>query len=226
MVLKMMMTGYKDSGYMMPAGMPFFVQINPSSINIERGIGYNKDKTAGTQYAHMKYASHQEEKLSFKIVLDSTGAVGDLPVPIPVPVLIEELCKVLYTLNGDTHEPNYVVVSWGTISFKGRLTSMKEEYTLFSPLGIPLRVNISLSFASHTDKQEGNKKENKSSPGLSTMITLKAGETIAFWCNRLYGDASYCMDIARYNGLSGFRNVKPGTTLLFPPLKRYGKLSG
>ena len=53
---------------------------------------------------------------------------------------------------------------------------------------------------------------------MSHVVLLKEGESITFWCNTIYGDASYCTDVARYNGLDSFRNVKPGTRLLFPPI--------
>ncbi|MCC8155240.1 MAG: hypothetical protein LIP01_14265, partial [Tannerellaceae bacterium] len=119
----------------------------------------------------------------------------------------------------------YINIAWGTFSFRGRLKSINEEYSLFSPFGIPLRVNLDLTFVSHMEKEEANKEEGKESPDLSRMIILKAGESIALWCCRIYGDASYCADVAAWNGLPEFRNIKPGVALLFPPLSRYGKFT-
>jgi hypothetical protein len=64
------------------------------------------------------------------------------------------------------------------------------------------------------------KQAQKQSPDMTHIITLKSGESIVGWCNEIYGDASYCLDVAHYNHLPGFRNISPGTKITFPPLNR------
>jgi nucleoid-associated protein YgaU len=62
------------------------------------------------------------------------------------------------------------------------------------------------------------KKKAASSPDLTHLITVKAGDTLPLLCDRIYRDSGYYMEVARINGLSSFRNLQPGTTLKFPPL--------
>jgi len=231
---KMVMTGYEKSDYKGDY-KEFTTQINPASISWSKEIVYEQDDVIGSGSNEAKYKGHKEDKLSFKIVLDDTGALFD-PKQIgdkkttsnsqkSIPSMVNQLEKVLYTIDSESHEPRYVIIIWGAFCFEGRVTSLSYEYTLFSPEGLPLRVTVSLSFSSHLNKTTSNKKENKKSPDLTRVIILKAGESIAGWCNKIYNDPSFCSDVARCNGLSSFRNVEPGMSLIFPPLNRNGRIT-
>ncbi|WP_165021223.1 hypothetical protein [Dysgonomonas sp. ZJ279] len=230
---KMVLTGYEKSDYK-GGYKEFTAQINPASISWSKEIAYEKDEVIGSGSNEIKYKGHQEDKLSFKIVLDNTGALfnpkqttvqtilGSLKT---IPFMINQLEHALYTIDSESHEPRYVIIIWGAFCFEGRATSLSYDYTLFSPEGMPLRVTASLSFSSHLNKSISNKKENKKSPDLTRVITLKAGESIAGWCNKIYNDPSFCSDVARCNGLSSFRNIEPGISLIFPPLNRNGRIT-
>jgi nucleoid-associated protein YgaU len=37
-------------------------------------------------------------------------------------------------------------------------------------------------------------------------------------CQKVYRDGSYYMQVAKANHLASFRDIKPGTQLVFPPL--------
>jgi hypothetical protein len=123
-------------------------------------------------------------------------------------------------MNGKEHNPNDLTISWGSFVFQCHLTALSYDYTLFSPEGEPLRVKVSVSFISYIPRDEAQKRANQSSPDMTHIVTLKSGESIAGWCNEIYGDASYCLDVARYNRLAGFRNIPAGTKITFPPLSR------
>lgn len=226
---KMVMTGYEKSDYKGDY-KEFEVQINPATLSWSKEIVYESDQVIGSGSKEIKYKGHKEDKLSFKIVLDDTGVLSGTQQKKQNPnktiaFMVNQLEKVLYTVNAESHEPRYVIIIWGAFCFEGRVTSLSYEYTLFSPDGQPLRVTISLSFSSHLNKDISNKKEDKKSPDLTRIITLKAGESIAGWCNKIYNDSSFCSDVARYNNLNSFRDVKPGISLIFPPLNRNGRIT-
>lgn len=222
---KMVMTGYEKSDYKGDY-KEFEVQINPATLSWSKEIAYESDEVVGSGSKERKYKGHKEDKLSFKIVLDDTGVLsGSQKAKKSIAFMVNQLEKVLYTVNSESHEPRYVIIIWGVFCFEGRVTSLSYDYTLFSPDGQPLRVTISLSFSSHLNKDISNKKEDKKSPDLTRIITLKAGESIAEWCYKIYNDSSYCYDVAEYNRLNSFRDVKPGVSLIFPPLNRNGRIT-
>ena len=109
-------------------------------------------------------------------------------------------------------------IVWGTLLFNGRLTSFHIEYTLFRPSGAPVRAKVSMSFQGFKTKKEATLEANASSPDLSHAVIVQDGDTLPLLCYRIYGDSSYYIDVARFNGLHVFRALKPGATLHFPPL--------
>ncbi|MCD8263470.1 MAG: hypothetical protein LUD02_04310 [Tannerellaceae bacterium] len=204
------------------------VQFNPASLQLDKRIDYSKDRSIGSSKKAPRYKGHGEETLSFKLTFDGTGAVTPLSLFTTPPTVTKQILAledVLYHMESETHQARYSIMTWGNFQFKGRLTSMKQEYNLFSPEGEALRANLSLSFTGFMEKQASARQEGKLSPDLTRIITIKAGESIAGWCEKIYHDASYCCDIARFNSLESFRYVEPGSTLLFPPLERYGNIS-
>jgi hypothetical protein len=195
----------------------FGLEINPAELKFNKKIKYSPLDVQGVSAGVVKYDSHEPSTLSFDFVLDSTGVAYKKEALNEAIALFE---KVTYATNGTIHKPNPLTVSWGSFVFKCYLTSLSYSYTLFSPSGDPLRVKVSVAFTENISLEEAEKKANESSPDVTHIITLKAGESIAMWCNKIYGDASYCADVAKYNSFTGFRNIRAGTKIAFPPLSR------
>ena len=59
---------------------------------------------------------------------------------------------------------------------------------------------------------------NRTSPDLSHRVQVCEGDTLPLLCHRIYGDASYYPEVARFNRLQGFRHLPAGLQLDFPPL--------
>lgn len=99
---------------------------------------------------------------------------------------------------------------------------MEVTYTLFTPEGVPLRAMVKMSFVEFVSAEKAEKLANNHSPDMSHLVTLKAGDSVARLCQKIYGDSCLADEVAGVNGLCGFRHVKPGTTLLFPHLRKDG----
>ena len=160
--------------------------------------------------------------MKFSLVIDGTGIVN-LPIPgvgsPPVKDQIASLKKIAYQYEGTNHEPNVVQLQWGKFTFNGRLESMSVEYTLFKPNGSPLRAKVGLSFISYMSKAEQALRANTSSPDLTHRVEVQAGENLPLLCYRIYKDCSYYLDVAKFNNIDNFRDIKPGATISFPPLR-------
>jgi hypothetical protein len=196
----------------------FELRINPASLKFNKKVKYNESKLVGAPSGYVTYDAHAPSTLSFDFVLDSTGIAYKEKKTLDK--IIANFEKVAYKMNGNIHKPNGLTVSWGSIIFQCHLTTLSYDYTLFSPSGEPLRVKVSVEFTNDISLEEAEKLTNKQSPDMTHIITLKSGESIAGWCNEIYGDTSYCVDVAHYNHLPGFRNIPTGTKIVFPPLSR------
>lgn len=195
----------------------FEALVNPSGYGHDFSIKYAKNQTLGQAGNEAKFHASQPQKLSLKeLILDGTGVIPGTKKTVKEQV--QNLRNTIYTYVGSKHETPIVQIVWGSLIFYGRAEGMKFDYTLFKPNGEPLRAKITLNFVEYISPGEMEKKKAASSPDLTHLITVKAGDTLPLLCDRIYRDSGYYMEVARINGLSSFRNLQPGTTLKFPPL--------
>jgi hypothetical protein len=201
---------------------PFEAMINPSGYTHEQSISYAKQKVLGQLASEQKFSDIQPDKIKFVFVIDGTGVVN-LPIPgkgsPDVKTQIKQLETVVYGYDSAKHEPNRVRLLWGSFIFFGRLNSLSVEYTLFKPSGEPLRAKVNLEFSGFMSSSKEALKANRSSPDLTHVVTVKAGDTLPLLCEQIYEDGSYYLEVARRNGLINFRDLKPGDRLVFPPLR-------
>jgi len=198
----------------------FEFMLNPSEYDRSYAIAYNKKEAMGQSGSETKFGGIKPGKMKFSTLIDGSGAVVEAGASqVDVKTQIQELKKIVYYYDGDKHEPNYVQVLWGSQIFYGRLESMSVDNTLFKSSGEPLRAKIQMSFIEFMSKEEEAKKANRSSPDLSHLIEVKAGDTLPLLCYRVYKDSSYYLEVARVNNMTDFRNIKPGSKLHFPPLR-------
>lgn len=200
----------------------FTVMLNPNSLKHDLGINYTNNscknrQAQGAIAPTLDFEAYQSEKLSFEIVIDGTGVVDQTNIP-SVDSQIDSLKNIIYRYVGTEHQPSIVILTWGHLSFKGRLTSMGISYTLFSASGIALRAKINLAFDQYMDASEQQKLAKKSSPDLTHIITFKAGDSLPLLCQKIYKNPAYYMDVARINQLTSIQKIPIGTVLYFPPL--------
>ena len=212
-------------------GNKFEALINPESLEHSFGIRYS-DKSAtpiNGNSEEKKYAGYEPETVSFSLVFDGTGVVPPanpslssmlVAEPTPVATLLKKLKSICYTYQGENHEPNVVQLVWGKnfTKFYARVQDWNVNYTLFKPTGDPLRAKMKLKFVRYQTNEENAAESNNSSPDLTHAVIVKEGDTLPLLCDRIYRDGGLYLDVARYNGLTDFRQLKPNTVLHFPPL--------
>lgn len=209
---------FKDPGFSQKAGGPFTVSINPEKYSHSYSITYNDEQAFGSAGASIKFEKTAPEKVNMELIFDATGIIPGSSTDASKDV--ESFKAVAYNFNGEIHSPNYLKLSWGTLVFNCRLTSLEVNYTLFKPDGTPLRGRATVSFQGYVDDKTLALQENKQSPDLTHIITIKMGDTLPNLCQKTYGDPGYYKDVARVNQLVHYRNLVPGTKLFFPPLKK------
>ena len=221
---RLLLTRYslaRDGSVQLDKATSFQAQINPAEFSHSFGIQYDKTTSQGSAGVEPKFSRMDDERVSFSIVLDGTGVVPAVPgQPADVKGQLAQLNKVVYEYVELCSEPPYVRLLWGTLIFFGRLESLKSQYTLFKPGGDPLRAKVDMSFVGAMSKEEERRITSRASTSeLTRTATLRDGESLTDVCARIYGDPSVFAKVARHNGLTQTRNLKPGTVLMFPPLR-------
>ncbi|MDQ1811707.1 peptidoglycan-binding protein [Massilia sp. CCM 9210] len=210
------------------AGPSFEVQINPASYQHRLSVQYNQCPTLGQPGATPKFSAVNPEKLTLpQLILDGTGVVSLIDasslmstggLSASVTDMLAALRALVYDYQGDIHEPNVLRFVWGDMNFIGVVESMDIDYTLFKPSGQPLRAKVTLGVLAMASPKKIEQSATRSSPDLSHLVAVRAGDTLPLLCERIYADPGYYMEVARVNGLVGFRALTPGMVLRFPPI--------
>ncbi len=202
----------------------FEAMINPAGYEHTYQLNYSKKRVLGQPSTETKFDAGEPEKIVLKeLIFDGTGVVkpenkSASSTPISVKNQIELLKNVAYTYVGTKHESPVVQLKWGSFLFYGRVESLKFDYTLFKPNGVPLRAKVTLTFIEYQSTEEISKEAENTSPDLTHIVEVKSGDTLPLLCYQIYQDCSYYTQVARINNLTHFRELKPGIKLQFPPL--------
>jgi hypothetical protein len=218
---KLSIVSYSDENFASKTGS-YDLLINPDTYTHTYSIHYNDSTGLGMSSALMKFERMGEETVAFKIMFDGTGIVPGTPANGTSPSIkktIDDFRNLIFKYQGQLHEPNYLQLTWGTLAFRCRLKTLNLKYLLFTPEGEPVRAEADVLFSGHTAPAEAAKAANPNSADMSHLVTVKAGDTLPLLCYRIYGTSLPYPQVARINGLNGFRRIEPGTELLFPPIR-------
>jgi hypothetical protein len=193
------------------------MMMNPDSIKWQRSLEYFTEQGQGDNAPAQKYKSTPSEVLSFDIVIDCTGIVNAQRTNMKTE--IDALKAIIFEYDGNIHRPNFVKIRWGKeIDFQGVLTSFGTSYTLFNQDGNPLRAKISLSFNKYISALTAKKLNAEQSPDMTHRVTVQEGVALPQLCYNIWKDDSFYIQVARYNGLNKFRDLKGIQRLIFPPI--------
>lgn len=225
---KLEVIGHKKSDYQ-SVYHTYIAQFNPTEINEYVQVEYVSGRPPGTE--EVKKLGHlPSRRLNLKLTIDGTGVSGALgstgskgimgmtPDKLDVLTEIESFKQATYNYIGETHDIPFVQISWGNLDFRGRIISLSINHVLFKSNGNPLRSIIQATFDSSIDPNTFAKKSGKSSPDLTHSRTVHIGDTLPLMCERIYNDSSHYLKVAKFNNLTDFRNLQPGTEIIFPPL--------
>ena len=214
---KLKIIAYEDQEYS-KKGKSYEVLFNPQQIVENVEIKFDQTKAPGKQEGEKKFIGIDAGVFSLDLIFDSTGVVELFPKSVVKQ--IEEFKKVALHIVGKTHQPNFLQIEWGEFLMKVRLKSLKITYTLFSPEGKAIRAKASTTFVRSIDDKLRVTKEGKTSPDLTHVREVAAGDTLPLMTKRIYGDASLYLEVARFNQMKNFRYLKPGQKIYFPPIER------
>jgi len=92
------------------------------------------------------------------------------------------------------------------------------SYTHFRPDGSALRAKVSLAFSQYVAPKTVKQQDQDQSPDVSHIVTVVEGDTLPQLCQKIWNDDSYYIQVARFNNLDKFRNMKGIEQLIFPPI--------
>ncbi len=197
-------------------GKSYEVAINPESLSTKYTVRYSDKQGLGTTAPELKFQYIPAGEISFKLIFDGTGLIGNKKKSVADQV--KDFRALAFKYEGNLHSPNLVDLSWGTCLFRGYLTSLSINYRLFSSDGTPIRADADVSFNTSESAKKSAQAAKKRSSDLTHIRKIKAGDRLPNICNSIYEGVNYYIQVAKHNQLNHLRKLKNGSELSFPPL--------
>ena len=230
-LIKLRIKAYSDEQFSEKvADGEFQTLLNPESYKFNYKIEQNEEQASGTSGAAPRFNKALPEDLELEFLFDRTGVVANYSQTgggsnfsdegSGIIDDIDHFKNVVFDYNGNEHRPNYLMIAWGTLLFKGTLSEMDITFKLFKPDGTPLRAVANATFKGFVEDNLRVAKENNSSPDLTHIREVKDGDTLPLMTHRIYGDSKYYLKVAKANNITNFRKLKVGEKIFFPPLQK------
>lgn len=232
-LIKLHIKAYSDETFQTEvANGEFRTLLNPEKYRFNYKVEQNRQQGSGTSSSAPRYNRTPPEDLELEFIFDRTGVLinygepGDADDEISydegfgIAEDVDQFKRVVFDFNGNEHRPNYLVISWGALLFKGVLTEMDITFKLFHADGTPLRASASAKFKGFVEDNLRVALENNTSPDLTHVRIVKEGDTLPLMTHRIYGDSKYYLEVAKANKITNFRKLKVGQKIFFPPIEK------
>ncbi len=195
------------------------VQFNPTEYTLEKGAQIAEIAIPGIDSPILQFVRGQNERLTMDLLFDTTASGMDESATD-----VRSRTNAFYQLvkiQPRTHAPPRIRVSWGQgLSFTAVVESVRQQFTLFNPAGVPLRATLGVTFREYKTLEEQLAELNLQSSDHTRRRVVARGDTLTRIAAEEYGDPSRWRLIADANPelTRRVRRLTPGDTLLIPPL--------
>lgn len=226
---KMVIYSFKDKNFTDEVkDSKFVAPINPESFTKNFKVELETRGAHGSSGRDPKFKSTGPQELKLEFILDGTGTMEGYIGPkdkdgkdLSIHDALDKFLKCVYDYDGDIHRPRFLIVYWGSeIKFPCVLSNLDVNHTLFDPKGFPIRVKLNATFMGFITPQSQLALSRISSPDLTHYTKVNASDRLDLLTYKVYNDSNYFLQVAKANGLSALRNLKPGSNIYFPPFDK------
>ena len=200
------------------------VQFNPAEYSMAKAAQIAEIAIPGIDAPILQFVRGQTEKISFELFFDTTefGMIDSVEDVRTQTGPIYDLLRI----HGETHAPRRCRLKWGNA---GKLfcfgtnsnpwcllESVVEEFTLFSPGGVPLRAKLNVTFREAWTVEDQIIEMRRHSTDRTKVRVLRSGQTLSHLAWQEYGDPAQWRPIAEANGVDNPRVVAAGQRLEVP----------
>ena len=198
---------------------------NPERYTVSKSVQLAEVAIPGLDAPVVQFVRGQNEKITMELFFDTTD-FGLVDPVVDVRTLTAKVYQLL-KIDGGLHAPPRVQLTWGT---GGQLTSyganispwlvlesVSEEFSVFSPGGVPIRAKLNVSFREAWTIDQQLQVTPRHSSDRTTLHRVVRGETLAQIAYEQFNDPTQWRLIADANSLGNPRLLTPGQVLVIPP---------
>jgi hypothetical protein len=209
------------------------VLYNPTEYTLAKSNQIAEIAIPGLDSPLLQFVRGQTETMTVDLFFDSTdnGTGADAKSVTEKTDPFYKLIKI----DAETHAPPIVLFTWGgdafpghrtdpaqasqaRSGFKGVIESVRQRYTMFSSLGLPLRAVLSLVLKEYKTLPEQLSELGLMSPDRTKAHAVQSGQTITRIAELTTGNGADWRRIAEHNRIENPFDLLPGSILEVPAL--------
>jgi hypothetical protein len=129
---------------------------------------------------------------------------------------LPDAVKGLMDIDSDLHAPPICLFIWGTYVFQCIIDQATKKFTMFHPLGFPVRATVSVTLKEYREPEIQIRELKLQSADLTKTWVVKKGDSLWTIAAKEYGDPADWRLIADANQIENPRLLKPGQELIIP----------
>lgn len=214
--------------FLTPKHKPYLVvpcMFNPEQLTVEKSNHYATVNIPGLSTPVFQFVRGEartvtmdlffdtyEEGLDVRIFTDRiTGwDAGSMFSKLP------DIAKGLMDIDSDLHAPPICLFIWGAFIFQCFIERATKKFTMFLPLGIPVRATVTVTLKEYREVDIQVKELNLQSSDLTKKRVVQEGDSLWSIAAKEYGDSADWRLIADANRIANPRRLETGRELLIP----------
>jgi hypothetical protein len=212
-------TGFVRAELIIDGGATLPCYFNPTEYSLSKSNDWKYENVTGTSFTPPEFSGGQPRQLELSLLFDQSFPPFTVPVRTATAALMDAMEVPSGSSGGSpTAAPPFVTFHWGTLMFKGALTSLTCSYKMFKPNGDPIRADVKLTLKQAEATVKGQNPTTRAQAGFG-MHTVQDGDTLPSISYRAYGDATKWRLIAEANGVDNPLHLRRGASLSLPALE-------
>ena len=198
---------------------PIRVLFNPTSYAITKTVAWTSQSSRAHNAPLLIFNGGGSRELSLELFYDVTEPIDGQQID-DVRVRTNEVVA-LTRIKRDVERPPVIRIAWGDSSqdrfnfpFVGVITSLTQNFTLFSSAGKPLRATLSVKVLESLDWK---KDELETDPEFTTRL-VKRGDSLSSITYAVYRDPTRWRVLAEANRIDDPRHLPIGMRLAIPKI--------
>ncbi|MBP2330401.1 hypothetical protein JOF56_010786 [Kibdelosporangium banguiense] len=188
------------------------LRFNPTDYKLSKSNTFAEIAIPGLETPPLQYVRGGSETLNLQALVDTSDTLEN------VRVRYVDALRNLMRPDRREHAPPIVRFVWDEAVFTGVMEKLDVNYQLFRQDGVPLRAQLDLSLKEYRPAAVQVAETPLSSPTVEKSYVVRRGDTLSSIAAAVYRRADAWRELARANGISDPRDLRPGRVLTVPRL--------
>ena len=188
------------------------LRFNPTDYKLSKSNTFAEITIPGLETPPLQYVRGGSETLAVQALVDTSDTLDN------VRTSYVDAVRNLMRPDSREHAPPVVRFVWDEAVFTGVMEKLDVNYVLFHSDGVPLRAQLDITLKEFRPAAQQVMDPPRSSPTVEKSVIARRGDTLASIAGQVYRRPDAWRELARANGITDPRDLRPGMVLTVPRL--------